>query len=169
MKLLAVLAFSLVLLASPANADVDASIDCSGSMVPQPLPVRPSGLPPVAFELKGVGSQHGSPRGTLAHGSDESQAVDQVLLRLRMQNCAPTIADPGDGYVKKTEFDNSPYRFNAGTGFTAAEFEAWMKERGIRIVNGRAVVGGRPAAAEAQPAATAACTPDAENEATLAC
>src|SRR3546814_2324441 len=30
-------------------------------------------------------------------------------------------------YVPKTAYDNSPYRFNAGKRFTAAEFDAWMK------------------------------------------
>lgn len=134
-----------------ADAGLAAEIDCSGSVTPQPLPVRPSAVPAVAFELQGVGGQHGAPRGALATYSDERQSADRVLARLRDQHCNPVVADPGAGYVKQTEFDNTPYRFNANSGFTAAEFDAWMKERGIRIVNGRAVVGGRPQAAEAQP------------------
>lgn len=40
-------------------------------------------------------------------------------------------------YVPKTAYDNSPYRFNAGARFTAAEFDAWMKSRGIRVAKGK--------------------------------
>ena len=51
--------------------------------------------------------------------------------------------------MPKTEFDNTPYRFNMDKGkkFTAAEFDAWMKSRGVRVVQAR------PAAAGATPAA----------------
>jgi len=40
-------------------------------------------------------------------------------------------------YVPKTAYDNSPYRFNAGARFTAAEFDAWMQSRGIRVAKGK--------------------------------
>lgn len=40
-------------------------------------------------------------------------------------------------YVPKTPYDNTPYRFNAGKRFTAAEFDAWMKSRGIRVAKGK--------------------------------
>jgi hypothetical protein len=40
-----------------------------------------------------------------------------------------------EAYQKRTEFDNSPYRYNMQAGkLNAAEFEAWMASRGIRIV-----------------------------------
>lgn len=156
-QLLLVLSLSVIGFSAQGAADIASQIDCSGSVSPHPLPVRPSAVPPVAYELTGSGSQHGAPRGTLARYSDERQSVDRVLMRLRAEHCQPVVADPGAGYVRQTEHDNTPYRFNANTGFTAAEFDAWMKERGIRIVNGRAVVGGRPeAAAEVQPAAAEA-------------
>lgn len=44
-------------------------------------------------------------------------------------------------YVPKTPYDNTPYRFNAGKRFTAAEFDAWMKARGIRVAKGKPAVG----------------------------
>lgn len=67
-------------------------------------------------------------------------------------------ADPAAGYRKKTPYDNTPYRFNAQKGFTAAEFDAWMKARGIRIA------GGKPAeAAPPEPVA-----PPVAQEAVLA-
>jgi len=153
-NVLLVLSLSLVGFSAQGAADLASQIDCSGSVSPHPLPVRPSAVPPVAYELAGAGSQHGAPRGTLARYSDERQSVDRVLTRLRTEHCQPQVIDPGEGYVRQTEHDNTPYRFNANAGFTAADFDAWMKERGIRIVNGRAVVGGHPeAAAEPQPAA----------------
>ena len=153
-NLLLVLSLSVIGFSAQGAGDIGSQIDCSGSVSPHPLPVRPSAVPPVAFELTGAGSQHGAPRGTLARYSDERQSVDRVLTRLRSEHCQPKVIDPGAGYVRQTEHDNTPYRFNANAGFTAAEFDAWMKERGIRIVNGRAVVGGRPeTAAEAAPVA----------------
>lgn len=153
-NVLLVLSLSLIGFSAQGAADIGSQIDCSGSVSPYPLPVRPSAVPPVAYELTGAGSQHGAPRGTLARYSDESQSIDRVLMRLRTEHCQPKVVDPGAGYVRQTEHDNTPYRFNANTGFTAAEFDAWMKERGIRIVNGRAVVGGRPEApVESQPVA----------------
>lgn len=114
-------------------------IDCSGSMVPQPLPVRPSGLPPVSSELNGVGAQIGSPAGVLAMQANEAQSVDRVLLRLRIEGCQNIAASSGGGeaYQPRTQFDNTPYRFNAERGFSAAEFDAWMKSRGIRISTGQ--------------------------------
>lgn len=134
-----------------ADSGLAGQLDCDAQATPYPLPVRPSAVPAVSHELQGAGSQLGAPRGALALYSDERQSVDRVLMRLRAELCRPTVTDPGAGYVRRTEHDNAPYRFNAQKGFTAAEFDAWMRERGIRIVNGRAVVGGAP---EAQPAST---------------
>lgn len=137
------------------------AMDCTGSAVPLPVPVRPTAIPPVAHELPGTASQLGEPRGLLARYSDESLSVDRVLMRTRLEACRrAAAADPGAGYTPRTEFDNTPYRFNARKGFTAAEFEAWMKEKGIRIVNGRAVIGGAPQAVEAaaQPASATVTT-----------
>src|SRR3546814_3652427 len=57
-------------------------------------------------------------------------------------------------YVPKTAYDNSPYRFNAGKRFTAAEFDAWMKSRGIRVAKGNPAAGSAAAAATETPAAT---------------
>ncbi|PKM01833.1 MAG: hypothetical protein CVV16_13465, partial [Gammaproteobacteria bacterium HGW-Gammaproteobacteria-6] len=51
---------------------------------------------------------------------------------------APAPAAAKDAaYVPKTAYDNSPYRFNAGARFTAEEFDAWMKSRGIRVAKGK--------------------------------
>ena len=44
-------------------------------------------------------------------------------------------------YKPRTEFDNTPWRFNMnqnGKNMTADEFSAWMKSRGVRVAKGAA-------------------------------
>jgi rare lipoprotein A len=63
-------------------------------------------------------------------------SVGDALARIHAQQA---IIAAG-GYVKQTEFDNSPYRFNMsqdGRRMTADEFEAWMKSKGIRVATGK--------------------------------
>jgi hypothetical protein len=60
--------------------------------------------------------------------------------------------DP-NSYKPKTQFDNTPYRFNMhqnGKKMTADEFDAWMKSRGFRVAKGNG--GGAAPAAGAAPA-----------------
>ena len=136
-----------------------------------------SGLAP---ELAVPSHQLGAPSGVLAQAFDESQTVDRVALRMRIQDCqqvaaakkkksaaapaeaaaAPEAAsanvDPAT-YKPKTEHDNSPWRFDMnqnGKKMTAEEFDAWMKARGVRVAKGA------PAAAAAAPAAA----PEVKNE-----
>ena len=132
------------------------------TLVPPSIPVRPTLVPALAPELVLPSHQLGAPTGVLAQAFDESQSVDQVLFRLRVEGCsvanalpAPTpasgVIDPAT-YKPKTEFDNTPWRFNMsqnGKQMTADEFSAWMKARGVRVAKG-----GTPAAAPAvSPAA----------------
>jgi hypothetical protein len=113
-------------------------MDCSVHAVPQPLPLRPTALPPLSSELPGGGRQLGSPDGVLAYSSNEDQAVDRVLLRLRQEGCQNV--SQANGYVPRTKWDNTPYRFNAGGNgkkFSAAEFSAWMESKGIHVSKGK--------------------------------
>ena len=140
-----------------------ATQDCSSNkLVAPPVALRPLLAPPVASEFVALNSQLGVPRGVLAQPLDEAQSVDQVLLRARIAHCqnvamaipAKAVANPNDpaGYKPKTQFDNTPYRFNMtqnGKRMTADEFDAWMKSRGVRVV-------GRKDAAPAAPPADAA-------------
>lgn len=91
----------------------------------------------------------------LAGAPDASLALDKVLERRRLDNC---IVDEFAGYKPRTEFDNTPYRFHmdAGKNFTAAEFEAWMKKRGVRIAKGKAATPAESAQPIAVPAAATA-------------
>ncbi|MFC4729806.1 hypothetical protein [Coralloluteibacterium thermophilus] len=155
-RLLPALVLSLAVL--PVHVvQAETSPECSGAVVPQPRPVRPTGIPAVAMELPGGGVQLGAPVGALARASDEMLSVDRVLLRLRLEGCQNVAAAPA--YQKRTEWDNTPYRFNAGTKFTAAEFDAWMKSRGITISRAPAATPAAPAPAEGaapEPAADTA-------------
>lgn len=148
---------SLISIAAPA---LHAAPNCAGSLVPSPLSPR-TVTAPVAPEFTATATQLGAPSGVLAHAFDEAQSVDRVLLRLRIEGCqnvakalpAPSVAAIGANassaaaYKPKTEFDNTPWRFDMnqnGKRMTAEEFDAWMKSRGVRVAKGAA-----PAAAPA--------------------
>jgi hypothetical protein len=135
--------------------------NCNG-ISPQPIPQRATILPPVASELFANTTQLGAPSGVLAQSYDEAQSVDRVLLRLKVDGCrelamaTPALkANDPAAYKPKTQFDNSPWRFDMNQGgkrMTADEFDAWMKSRGVRVVKAR------PAAAVAAPAAPGEAT-----------
>ena len=126
-------------------------------------PVQPSVIAPVSTELPPATAPLGTPGSVLAQAWDESQGLDQVLLRIRIEACRNVaIATPAPGavsaddpaaYKPRTEFDNTPWRFNMnqnGRNMTADEFSAWMKSRGVRVARG------------STPAATPAAAPPAD-------
>lgn len=135
-----------------------AAIDCGSLPSAGVAAQRVTVLAPLATELVAPSYMLGANSGVLGHAYDESQTVDEVLLRRRIEGCrnvaiaAPaSVADPNDpgAYKPKTEFDNTPWRFDMnqnGRQMTADEFDAWMKTRGVRIARGRTPV---PAAAAA--------------------
>ncbi len=119
-----------------------AAFSCDQSVAGSPLPIRSTLVAPFAAELTGAPLTQGATGGLLAQRRDESLAVDVVLMRLRGQACLAQAAAGGDsyaGYQKKTEFDNTPWRYEGKPGqrFSAAEFDAWMKSRGVRVAKGR--------------------------------
>ncbi|WP_395789602.1 hypothetical protein [Aquimonas sp.] len=83
----------------------------------------------------------------------EALSLSAVLLRRQLAGCAEA-GDAYAGYVPRTEHDNTPWRFNmdAGKKLSAAEFDAWMKSRGVRVARGRT----EPAAVPVEEAATVA-------------
>ena len=137
-----------LLLAGMAQAQTPA--DC-GSLPAQKPAVQPTLVAPLSPELTAPRHQLGAPTGVLAQSLDESLAVDNVLLRLRIENClavakaapasAPSLPSATDAaaYKPKTQFDNTPWRFDMsqnGKRMTAEEFDAWMKARGVRVAKG---------------------------------
>lgn len=153
----------LMCLAVPGFAH---AMDCASVNTVQANPLRPAVLTPIASELAASASPLGAQASVLTQAYDESQSLDQVLLRLRIQGCqdvakampAPSAIDPNDPavYKPKTAFDNTPWRFDMsqnGKRMTAEEFDAWMKARGVRVAKGAAPAAAIPVAApEAQPA-----------------
>ena len=127
------------------------AVSCNRDAVANPVPVRTTPVPPLYSGMLGRPAALATPRMLLAESRDESLALDVVLMRLSLEACASQVQDEFAGYVPKTQYDNTPYRFNMDKGkkFTAAEFDAWMKSRGVRVV------GARSAAAGAAPAASA--------------
>ena len=152
---------SLLLLPLAGDAQAKGANNCA--MTSNALPINPTVLPALAPELAVPSHQLGAPTGVLAQAFDEAMAVDNVLLRLRIENCrianALPAASPSNGiidpatYKPKTQFDNTPWRFDMnqnGKRMTAEEFDAWMKARGVRVVKARPVAA--PAAAAPVPA-----------------
>lgn len=98
-----------------------------------------------------------------------ANCVDLISFtqRLRQPVAAPaSVAAPApNAYVPKTEFDNSPWRFNMnqnGRRMTADEFAAWMQAKGIRVATGKpGGAAAAPASVPALPAAAVGCVPSA--------
>ncbi len=156
--------FVLLLLASPSIvAAQSASTACGSMMQSAIMPVRPTLLAPLAIELAPASTQLGNSASVLGQAFDEALSVDSVLLRIKLDGCQATAyaapaasvvkADDPAAYKPRTEFDNTPWRFNMnqnGKNMTAEEFDAWMKSRGVRVAKGA----GRPTPAPAPPADT---------------
>ncbi len=138
---------TLILLSGLFAPGFAQAMDCSATSATQPL--RPTMLAPVANELALMGSVLGAPNGVLSQGVDESESVDQVLLRIRIESCqnmaivtpAPGVVSPDNpaAYKPRTQFDNTPWRFNMsqnGKNMTTDEFSAWMQSRGVHVARG---------------------------------
>ena len=154
--------FVLLLLASPSLIHAQSANAACNSMLQQAMPVRPTLLAPLAIELAPTSTQLGNSASVLGQAFDEALSVDSVLLRIKLDGChatayaapAGSVMKPDDpaGYKPRTEFDNTPWRFNMtqnGKNMTAEEFDAWMKSRGVRVAKGAAPA---PAAPAAMPA-----------------
>ena len=81
-----------------------------------------------------------------------------TLLDFLQRARQPVAAAQATGQVARGANDGTAYRFDMtqnGRRMTAAEFDAWMKARGIRVATGKPA-GSQPAAAA--PAASTATT-----------
>jgi hypothetical protein len=155
----------LLTLAGIAHAQ---SSNCS-ILAPSALPVQPTVVPAIAPEFTAPSHQLGAPTGVLAQAYDESQSIENVLFRIKLEGCKPLAdalpaAKPADGvidpatYKPQTQFDNTPWRFDMnqnGKRMTAEEFDQWMKARGVRVARGS----GAPAATPASTTAPSTTQP----------
>lgn len=163
----AVIGLSLMFVAGMAQAQAS---NCASVAAPKAMPIRPTVVAPIASEMVLPSHQLGAPTGVLSQAFDETLAVDQVLLRQRIENCRnvakagpaavpaatamPSSTDPA-AYKPKTQYDNTPWRFDMnqnGKRMTAEEFDAWMKAKGVRVAKGKGAVAAP--APEPTPAAT---------------
>jgi len=114
--------------------------------IAQPYPAIAA---PLSTELSFEPRPLGSPEGVLSQAYDSALSVDSVLLRRQMSACydvanaAPAatgvIPDNPGAYTPKTQFDNTPWRFNMsqnGKKMTADEFAAWMEAKGVHVAKG---------------------------------
>ncbi|MFD1297289.1 MULTISPECIES: hypothetical protein [Lysobacter] len=164
-------AMSLILIAGAAQAQ--SAVNCASLTASRAQPVQPTLIAPIAPELVAPSHQLGAPTGVLSQALDEALSVDQVLLRIRLDGCnvakatpassgMPSANDPA-AYKPKTEFDNTPWRFDMSQGgkrMTADEFSAWMKAKGVRVAKGS----GTAAAAAPAPAVEPAPAPAPADE-----
>ena len=164
---------ALGLLAMAGMAHAQAPANCSLATAPRALAIQPTVLPALSPELTVPRHQLGAPTGVLAQAFDESQSVDNVLFRLKLEGCrsianAAPAASPAKGvidpatYKPQTQFDNTPWRFDMnqnGKRMTAEEFDQWMKARGVRVAKGGAAAAPAPATSTAAPATTPPGTP----------
>ncbi|MGJ7901931.1 hypothetical protein [Lysobacter sp. 1R34A] len=160
----AIAGLTLFLIAGAAQAQ--GASNCAALTAARVQPVQPTLIAPISPELVAPSHQLGAPTGVLSQALDEALSVDQVLLRIRLDGCnvakaapastgMPSANDPA-AYKPKTQFDNTPWRFDMSQGgkrMTADEFSAWMKAKGVRVAKGNGT------AAPAAPAATPVVEP----------
>jgi hypothetical protein len=147
----ALVGLTLLFVAISAQAQAG---NCSTLSLTPALPMQATMLAPIAPELTAPSHRLGAPTGVLSQALDEALSVDQVLLRMRIEGCQlanaipsaipgmPSSTDPA-AYKPKTEFDNTPWRFDMsqnGKRMTAAEFDSWLKAKGVRVAKGAAPV-----------------------------
>lgn len=141
--------------AGPANA---AAVDCASFKPLAPAKGNALQLTPIAEELAAPSAQVGTGVG-FAQLFSEGATVEVVLSRVQHQECRataaarqslPATANAG-AYQPKPGESSTAWRFDMtqnGKRMTADEFDAWMKARGVRVVQGPA----KPAAAPPPPA-----------------
>ncbi|WP_342317102.1 hypothetical protein [Lysobacter sp. FW306-1B-D06B] len=139
------MAVSLLLVSAAATANTGTQVKVEGKQVSQHSMVRFDAAQSVAFAGKKKAAAKPAAK------AEEAKAAEPAKEETANLN-------PNE-YKPKTQFDNTPYRFNMhqnGKKMTAEEFDAWMKSRGIRVAKGAPASGGAaPAPAGTQVAAEA--------------
>jgi len=136
--------FVIVLLSLMLATTTQARVPCETKLPTLPPP-HPAALAPLAEGFAAIPPKTW-PQASGLSGVDLTYSVQRVLHRRQLARCreaiavaltpvaAPVPAD--DGYVKKTEFDNTPYRFNmtqGGRRMSADDFDAWLKDNGHSV------------------------------------
>ena len=136
---------SLFLAAGAALAQ--GATDCASLEAAQ---ARSGPVTALAPELAAPTAQLGAPTGVLQQAVEDVLTAEQVVLRMQLESCMLAKATPAPvpgmpastdaaAYQPKTEFDNTPWRFDMnqnGKRMTAEEFDAWLKAKGVRVARG---------------------------------
>ena len=140
-----------------------AAVDCASFKPLVPVKGNALQLTPIAEELAAPSAQVGTGVG-FAQLFSEGATVEVVLSRVQHQECRviaaarqplPVTASAG-AYQPKPGESSTAWRFDMtqnGKRMTADEFDAWMKARGVRVVQGLAKPVAVPTPAPAAPAA----------------
>jgi hypothetical protein len=122
---------------------VQASVDCATLQPQPPAPANALQTLPLAGELAAPDAQVGSGVG-FAQLFADGTTVELVLARVKHSECLATAAatqplSGAAGAYQPAANDPQAWRFNMtqnGKRMTADEFDAWMKARGVRVVQG---------------------------------
>jgi hypothetical protein len=135
------------------SATASAAVDCAALKPVAPAQTNALQLNPIAEELAAPSAQIGSGVGFSQLFSD-GVTVDLALSRAKHHECralaAATQPLPTSGGYQPKPGDATAWRFDMtqnGKRMTADEFDAWMKARGVRVVQGPP----KPVQAAAEP------------------
>jgi len=132
----------LLAVVATAQANTACEVD-----LPPPPPPHPTVLTPLADGFPVPNQGLSGQRKGLVQGFDETQSVDRVLHLRQWEYCrqavtaaltpaADIVPAYADAYIKQTDFDNTPYRFNMtqnGQRMTADDFDAWLQANGYSV------------------------------------
>jgi len=136
------LGFALLAVVATAQANTACETD-----LPTPTS-HPAVLTPLAAGFPVPNQGLSGQRKGLIQGFDETRSVDRVLQLRQWEYCrqaitaaltppAPDTAPAyANTYIKQTEFDNTPYRFNMtqnGQRMTADDFDDWLQANGYNV------------------------------------
>ncbi len=121
--------------ASTQQADHQDEASAKASAPTTTNQTQPTQQAPVqAAPTQAAPTQAGTPPGSIAPAADAPGTVVPG-------NVAPGTAAPAPGaYVPKTQYDNTPSRFDMtqnGKRMSADDFDTWMRSRGFRVAKGK--------------------------------
>jgi len=121
--------FALFMMAAAAIARVEAADQARSAA--QLAQAPQTCTPPELAECSSVLTP---PHRVRAQGPDWPHALPGRAAQTEV-NAAPATT-PANRYVKQTEFDNTPYRFNMtqnGKRMTADDFDVWLRAHGYSV------------------------------------
>jgi hypothetical protein len=134
--------FALVASGLLMSTTASAAVDCAALKPVAPAQTNALQLNPIAEELAAPSAQIGSGVG-FSQLFAEGVTVDLALSRVKLHECRAMAAVsqplPASGGYQPKPGDASAWRFDMtqnGKRMTADEFDAWMKARGVRVVQG---------------------------------